>query len=256
MEQRECPVCRRTFDGRNNQRFCPPPKDWTGKGQPRSKCAKAYDNAKRRGTLDALLARGGVGAPFDCAECGKRCTPGQDGVAAHASRFCGHDCKSIKCKREWHEKHTPRPRPRQIAARQKAKRALKLGPPRRWIEGRCRDCDERFAGCFAGSWQAHYCSETCRNRQSRARRRARKQKAFVEEVWRPILFKRDGWTCQLCGDPVDPSLKYPDLMAATVDHIVPLSRGGEHSYANTQLAHALCNSLKGDHETGSMLFAA
>lgn len=70
------------------------------------------------------------------------------------------------------------------------------------------------------------------------------------------LFERDNWTCQLCGDAVNPSLKYPDPMAATIDHIVPLVDGGEHSYANTQLAHALCNSLKGDRETGSMMFAA
>ena len=38
----------------------------------------------------------------------------------------------------------------------------------------------------------------------------------------------------------------PEPLAATLDHIVPLSCGGEHSEANVQLAHFLCNSTKSD----------
>jgi 5-methylcytosine-specific restriction endonuclease McrA len=32
-----------------------------------------------------------------------------------------------------------------------------------------------------------------------------------------------------------------------VDHVIPLSRGGEHSYANAQLAHPTCNLEKWAH---------
>lgn len=32
--------------------------------------------------------------------------------------------------------------------------------------------------------------------------------------------------------------------APTVDHIIPVSRAGTHTWDNVQLAHALCNSLK------------
>ena len=32
--------------------------------------------------------------------------------------------------------------------------------------------------------------------------------------------------------------------APSIDHIVPLSKGGEHSYANCALAHTGCNSAK------------
>jgi 5-methylcytosine-specific restriction endonuclease McrA len=35
-------------------------------------------------------------------------------------------------------------------------------------------------------------------------------------------------------------------MSATIDHIKPLSKGGEHSYANTALAHYGCNARKRD----------
>jgi hypothetical protein len=57
----------------------------------RSWCAKAYDNASRRGTLDELLERvrlnGGRLEAYDCAQCGRRCEPGVN-VAPNASRFC------------------------------------------------------------------------------------------------------------------------------------------------------------------------
>lgn len=99
MKQRECPVCRQQFiPTHHNQRFCPPPE-----GKVKSPCAKAYENANRRGTLDQLLARGGVGKPFDCAQCGQRCVPGEN-VSAHARRFCGRSCVS-----RWHEHNVEGP---------------------------------------------------------------------------------------------------------------------------------------------------
>jgi 5-methylcytosine-specific restriction endonuclease McrA len=53
--------------------------------------------------------------------------------------------------------------------------------------------------------------------------------------------------CALCGKPVDFSLKWPDPMSATVDHIVPLAKGGEvDDINNMQLAHLCCNRVKGD----------
>jgi 5-methylcytosine-specific restriction endonuclease McrA len=30
-----------------------------------------------------------------------------------------------------------------------------------------------------------------------------------------------------------------------IDHVIPLARGGEHSYANAQAAHGPCNMRKG-----------
>lgn len=54
--------------------------------------------------------------------------------------------------------------------------------------------------------------------------------------------------CGICGKPVDKSLKYPDPMSATVDHIIPVSRNGDPtSLDNLQLAHRYCNRQKGDH---------
>ncbi|MCK4518139.1 HNH endonuclease [Candidatus Babeliales bacterium] len=38
----------------------------------------------------------------------------------------------------------------------------------------------------------------------------------------------------------------PHPLAVTIDHVIPLSCGGEHSYRNTQLACFRCNSIKGN----------
>jgi hypothetical protein len=82
------------------------------------------------------------------------------------------------------------------------------------------------------------------SRRASSARRARERDAFVEDVDPRVVFERDGGVCQLCHEPVDPTLKKPDLMCASTDHVIPLSRGGEHSYANTQLAHLICNIRK------------
>jgi 5-methylcytosine-specific restriction endonuclease McrA len=60
-----------------------------------------------------------------------------------------------------------------------------------------------------------------------------------------VVYRRDGWVCGICREPVDPELESPHLMAASLDHVIPLCRGGTHTYDNVQLAHFLCNSIKG-----------
>lgn len=53
--------------------------------------------------------------------------------------------------------------------------------------------------------------------------------------------------CGICGKPVDFTLKYPNKWAATIDHIIPLAKGGHKSdIDNLQLAHFYCNRMKSD----------
>lgn len=78
-----------------------------------------------------------------------------------------------------------------------------------------------------------------------ARRRARKRGAFVENVTLEYLFKRDGGKCQLCGGDISRSTRHPHGDSPSMDHIVPLARGGKHERKNMQLAHFRCNSRKG-----------
>jgi len=75
--------------------------------------------------------------------------------------------------------------------------------------------------------------------------RARKMNATVEPVSEGAIFQRDQWTCGICGQIIDPARKYPDPMSPSIDHIVPLFRGGAHSPANCQASHLRCNVRKG-----------
>lgn len=53
--------------------------------------------------------------------------------------------------------------------------------------------------------------------------------------------------CGICGKPVDMSLKYPHPMSKTIDHIIPIAKGGHPSdLENLQLAHWTCNRQKSD----------
>ena len=50
---------------------------------------------------------------------------------------------------------------------------------------------------------------------------------------RRAVFARDGWACQYCGSS-----------AENLDHVVPRSKGGEHSWENVVAACRRCNSKK------------
>lgn len=58
------------------------------------------------------------------------------------------------------------------------------------------------------------------------------------------LGDRDGWACGICSAPIDKTIAYPDRMAATIDHIEPISLGGRHHWGNVQISHFACNMAK------------
>jgi 5-methylcytosine-specific restriction endonuclease McrA len=53
---------------------------------------------------------------------------------------------------------------------------------------------------------------------------------------RQNIFKRDNFECQYCGTRKD----------LTLDHVIPSSKGGQHTWSNLVTACKRCNSLKGD----------
>jgi 5-methylcytosine-specific restriction endonuclease McrA len=78
------------------------------------------------------------------------------------------------------------------------------------------------------------------------RSRARRFGVLYTPIKKAAIFERDQWVCGLCGEPVDKDIAWPNLECATLDHIIPMSRGGDHVETNVQLAHFLCNLMKRD----------
>lgn len=69
---------------------------------------------------------------------------------------------------------------------------------------------------------------------------------IVDRFDRLQVFERDNWICYRCEQPTDPDASPFDTISPTVDHVVPLSKGGEHSLANVRTACLGCNSSKQD----------
>jgi 5-methylcytosine-specific restriction endonuclease McrA len=141
-----------------------------------------------------------------------------------------------------------------LAARQIAKNNAKPKPPKPVIVKNCPTC-----GGFVPPNRLKYCSKTCsrhaykdtaiykaHKKAWRLKRKAMDRGATVSDNFNPFkVFDRDGWKCQICGTKTPKSLRgtyKPN--APELDHILPIGKGGEHSYCNTQCACRRCNGAK------------
>jgi 5-methylcytosine-specific restriction endonuclease McrA len=120
--------------------------------------------------------------------------------------------------------------------------------------------------CGKDTNRAKYCSIICLKRatnRNKAKSPARKLKANlrrphsygrckrlglpVEQVDPLRVFWRDKWKCQLCGTETPMSLRGTcNDKAPELDHINPISKGGGHTYENTQCLCRSCNAWKKD----------
>ena len=55
-----------------------------------------------------------------------------------------------------------------------------------------------------------------------------------------------GAPCHICGLPINYDLKPPNPWSFTMDHIIPISKGGPTTQENLAAAHRKCNRAKGD----------
>ena len=117
-------------------------------------------------------------------------------------------------------------------------------------EKACLGCGEYFVPEY-GSKRRGYCSKGCcmktNRRVNRHKKRALMKTAIIESVNPLTVFVRDGWRCRICGKKLKAHNRGTIKQnAPELDHIIPLSIGGEHSYKNTQCACRRCNSIKGN----------
>lgn len=139
-------------------------------------------------------------------------------------------------------------RERRVRRRAAAERKLALAAAGRasmwcWTQGTCAQCGAYF---MRHGQSSPFCSKAC---SRRARPTSRQFKISNRD--RVAIYERDAWTCQLCSEQVDPDLPPLDDWAASLDHVIPQAWQliPDHSPANLQLAHRICNSIKGDMAT-------
>jgi 5-methylcytosine-specific restriction endonuclease McrA len=67
-----------------------------------------------------------------------------------------------------------------------------------------------------------------------------------EKINHTEVFDEHEWVCHLCGCEIDRYAGRDDWMRVTLDHVIPLSKGGQHVRSNVAPAHWKCNMEKGD----------
>lgn len=101
-----------------------------------------------------------------------------------------------------------------------------------------------------------YCSKLCSRRSTRRPKELRSRSRFRQpttpvRLSRLRIYERDEWRCWLCDGAVNPELRWPDPRSASLDHVVPLSRGGADDESNLRLAHLDCNAARGAPEVAA-----
>lgn len=131
----------------------------------------------------------------------------------------------------------------------------------RWAEhGKGEDATCTAPGCdrvmFSKLFcRAHYNAEFGYDFGNDYQRRAERWGVEFEVFSRAEIFDRDGWVCGICSEPIDRDLLHPDPMSVSLDHIIPMSKGGGHVPLNVTCAHLFCNLSKGNRHDESGVLA-
>lgn len=112
----------------------------------------------------------------------------------------------------------------------------------------CCECGKQFITYLSAQ---KFCSKECskknHNRIQTIKKQTRipKERLIDRDISLRSLYERDKGFCHICGMHCDIELDTNDNYYPSIDHVIPLARGGLHSWGNVMLAHRVCNSSKG-----------
>lgn len=117
----------------------------------------------------------------------------------------------------------------------------------------CSECGRVFVPRQSNAVR---CSKECTRRALNRSPDSRLNKYNVVDwdITLTKLYLRDEGICWLCGKPCDYDDYYVNDNGVTIvgeqypsiDHVIPLAKGGLHAWSNVKLAHKGCNEQKGD----------
>lgn len=124
----------------------------------------------------------------------------------------------------------------------------------------CADCQAEFCWLYGEYiWTMTRCDvcarkhEPIRLRKKAAAYKARKLKTQVEPIDPLKVFERDKWRCHLCGEKTPRRLRGTyDPRAPELEHIIPLAKGGTHTWGNVACSCRACNGMKGAKAQGQL----
>lgn len=216
----DCVVCGASFEyehtGGRHRRFCSPLCKARQKADQTVACKARVLRGERQNLYPAPKPR--VLHDHKCECCGAAYAAS---TGAQGNRFC-----TSKCRDRWH-----------LAQKAKAVEA-KLVPLS------CPCCATMFKPRHP---LQRYCSRRCEKKVQHCNKNHRRRAVTSTGKVNPYaVFCRDAWTCQSCAKPTPRSARGTyDHNAPELDHVVPISKGGAHSYDNTQCLCRQCNLSKG-----------
>lgn len=115
----------------------------------------------------------------------------------------------------------------------------------------CKECGKQFDTSSHG---IGFCSDQCRRKYRNRYDYVRSDKRLTQNGRRDYsitlarLYLRDKGVCYLCGQQVNMDANPNANDYGSIDHVTPVSKGGQHTWGNVRLAHRKCNMAKLDHE--------
>jgi len=191
-----------------------------------------------------------VAMDITCAICGSGFTVTR--LQGHRPRYCGTECRAEAARQRASARYElvrglPETKAN-MARHSRASYERKLADPealelqraqtRAWRSANPDRITEQYR-----QWRTENATRVA---EKNRRRRARLLAAWDEDVDILELVAQSEGKCGICREPIDTTLAWPDMQSLTLDHIMPLSRGGRHRTDNCQPAHAVCNARKND----------
>lgn len=183
-----------------------------------------------------------------CVKCGYEFEYSAQGIRHNKKTRC-KKCLEIKAearKKEAEQARMDAKEQRDILKEQKAiQQAIDREARKRYVV--CDVCGKQFATYKLNTKR---CSPQCSRKHNNAAATHRKDHRIskdkrIDNITLASLYERDGGVCYICGEVCRYDVDGNDNMYPSIDHVIPIAKGGTDSWDNVRLAHRICNSIKG-----------
>lgn len=89
--------------------------------------------------------------------------------------------------------------------------------------------------------------------KAKSRRRALRCALSWDGITDQEILDRDRWRCHICRERISQKYRHPHPRSASIDHLIPLSQGGDDTAVNKQAAHLGCNVRRSNRGGGEQL---
>lgn len=254
-----CKNCGSKFSGRKKA-FCD------------IQCCRKYSNRKKNGEdLSVFCDKSSIDKKTkpekECSNCGKHFKPKNNGGSTgnKEQTYCSKKCAGEAIRKKSEPKRQEEKKQKEERAKIRAKnienkrnKKIEEKKEKDKLAAKCKSCGKEITQTYKNCKK--YCDICIKEKKKTAskkykkryahnrshKKRAERFNVIYEKINRVKVFDSDNWTCQCCGKKTPKSLMksfgHPD--APTLDHIKPISIGGDHLYYNLQLLCRECNTIK------------